>query len=219
MWFALFAALRIAIEPGAAEWRRGDSLVLAGAALCAAFPAAWSAAAGLVALGVYLAATARDRRSSRIALVLLALSGPLLWGRMVLSAFSPVLLAIDGHLVGLLAGTGAQGNLVGFVGGGHFVIGGPCSSVHNMSLALLLWTCVVALLNLQIDRRLLLAGGAAIVAMFVLNVVRLVAIAVFPAHFELLHVGAGAVAFGWIGLLVAGLIIGIGAYDALARRN
>lgn len=218
LWFGLFAALRVAAEPGASAWRRGDRILLCSAGLCALFPAAWMASVGVFLLGAYLALTAQDGRARRVALVLLALSGTLLWGKIVLLAFAPVVLAADGQVVGALVGTGAQGNLVGFVGGGQFVIGGPCSSVHNISLALLLWSCVVALLDLAIDRRLILVGVAAMAAMYVLNLARLSAIAVFPTHFEWLHLGTGAALFGWAGLLLAGLVIGAGAYDALARR-
>ena len=218
LWFGVFAALRIAVEPGASAWRRGDRMVLGITVLCALLPATWTAAVGVFLLGAYLVLSAQDGRARRIALVLLALSGTLLWGKIVLLAFAPIVLAADGQIVGAIVGTGATGNLVGFVGGGQFVIGGPCSSVHNISLALLLWSCVVALLDLTIDRRLILVGVAAMAAMYALNLARLSAIALFPTDFEWLHLGTGATLFGWAGLLLAGLIIGAGAYDALARR-
>ncbi len=217
LWFSLFAALRIAVEPGASAWRRSDRFVLGMIGLCALFSST-AAAIGVFVLGAYLALTAQDGRARRIALVLLALSGPLVWGNILLLAFAPVVLALDAQLVGLIVGTGAQGNLVGFVGGGEFVVYGGCSSVHNVSLAVLLWSSVVALLDLQISRRLLLVGAAAVLAMFALNLARLSAIAMFPANYEWLHSGSGATLFGWAGLLVTGLIIGAGAYDALARR-
>lgn len=221
VWFAVFAMVRLAVEPAqtAEPMRSGDAVALGFALLCGWFPVASLAGLAIFALGTYLTVTARATRSRRIAWILLALSGTSFWGKIVLLVFAPVLLALDGHIVGMLAGTGAQGNLVGFAGGGSFVIGGPCSSMHNISLALLLWTCVIALLDLRVDRRLVLVCGAAMAAMFALNVARLTAIALFPRAFDWLHVGTGATLFGWAGLVLAAGIVGGGAYDALARQR
>jgi len=225
VWFALFAVLRIAFEPGATEtgiaaWHRADAFVLMPILALTLFPAPWPATMAVFTGGAWLIATADDSRSRRIALVLLALSGPLLWGRVILTLFAPVLLAVDGHIVGALAGTETTGNTVGFVGNGaRFIIGGPCSSVHNISLAILLWSSIVALLDLRIDRPLINAGVVAIAGMFALNILRLTAIAYFPADFDSLHLGMGATLFSWAGLLLAGLIVGGGAYAAIDRQR
>lgn len=225
VWFALFAVLRIACDPESLEtacprWYRADPFVLMPIVALTLFPAPWPAAVAVFATGGWLIATARDGRSRRIALVLLALSGPLLWGRVILTLFAPALLALDGHIVGALAGTEATGNTVGFVGkGARFIIGGPCSSVHNISLAILLWSSIVALLDLRVDRPLIVAGVVAMAGMFALNIVRLTAIAYFPADFDSLHLGTGATLFSWAGLLLAGLIVGGGAYAAIDRQR
>jgi len=49
--------------------------------------------------------------------------------------------------------------------------------------------------------------------------VRLTAIAYFPADFDSLHLGTGATLFSWAGLLLAGLIVGGGAYAAIDRQR
>jgi len=225
IWFALFAVLRIACEPEAletraAEWRRADAFVLVSILALALFPAPWPATMAVFTAGAWLIATARDGRSRRVALVLLALTGPLLWGRVILTLFAPLLLALDGQIVGALAGTQATCNTVGFVGNGaHFIIGGPCSSVHNISLAILLWSSIVALLDLRVDRPLIVTAVVAMAGMFALNIVRLTAIAYFPADFDSLHLGTGATLFSWAGLLLAGLIVGGGAYAAIDRQR
>ena len=223
IWFALFAVLRIALEPVALEaaaWHRADMAALMSILALTLFPAPWPATLAVFAAGAWLFATADGNRSRRVALVLLALSGPLLWGRVILTLFAPVLLALDGHIVGALAGTAATGNTVGFVGNGaRFIIGGPCSSVHNISLAILLWSSIIALLDLRVDRPLIIAGVVAMAGMFALNIVRLTAIAYFPADFDSLHLGTGATLFSWAGLLLAGLIVGGGAYAAIDRQR
>ena len=182
-WFALFAALSIAREPGFDPCRAYDLPVLALAGFAALVPSSWIAALGLCALGLsYLAASGdRETRSGRIALVLIALSGPLLWGRLIMVALSPTLLTIDSQFVALLAGTEATGNTVRFAGdAGQFVVGIPCSSIHNISLAVVLWGTLVSLLKLRIDLRLTVFCIAAAVAMFLVNAVRLASIALLP---------------------------------------
>ncbi len=90
------------------------------------------------------------------------------------------------------------------------MIGGGCSSVHNMSLAILLWTTVAMLFKIRIDRGYLLIGLAMVAFMFLLNVLRLSTIGLFPDHFYFLHFGAGADMFGWAGLIGAALLAGAG---------
>jgi len=220
-WFALFAALAIAREPGFDPCRTYDLPILALASFAALVPSSWIAALGLCALGLYLAASGdRETRSGRIALVLIALSGPLLWGRLIMVALSPALLTIDSQFVALLAGTEATGNTVRFAGdAGQFVVGIPCSSIHNISLAVVLWGTTVSLLKLRVDLRLAAFCVAAAVAMFLVNAVRLASIALLPAQFDTLHIGAGATAFGWASMIAAALIVGYGAHDAAIRQS
>jgi len=221
IWFALFALLAIAREPGFDGCRPRDLPLLAAACIAALLPSAWIAAVALFATGLYLAATSDGgARDGRIAVVLLALSGPLLWGRLLMVAFAPLLLSLDSHFVALIAGTSASGNTVRFAGSaGRFVVGIPCSSIHNISLAIVLWGTLVALLKLRIDARLVGFGVAATVAMFLVNAARLASIALFPADFDLLHLGAGAGAFGWASMIAAALIVGYGAHDAALRQS
>ncbi|MCA1654012.1 MAG: hypothetical protein ABR588_01845 [Sphingomicrobium sp.] len=221
VWAAMYAVLRIALEEGSEPYRRADGLVLA-AVLAASFvPLSFAAQAGLLLCGLYLFATSRTTSSSgRAAIVLLALTGPLLWGRIILHSFEVPLLALDARLVGSAISSTVDGNTLHFAESSRrFLIGGPCSSVHNMSLAILLWTTAAALFKLRIDVRLLAFGVAMVALMFALNIARLASIGLFPADFELLHNGAGAVLFGWAGLIGAGALAGLGVSDAVRRQH
>ena len=91
--------------------------------------------------------------------------------------------------------------------------------IHNMSLAIVLWCTAVALFNLKVDWRLLLVGAAMMGVTFVLNVARLSAIGRFPDYFDFLHMGAGAVLFGWAALIGMALLAGLGVNNALARQR
>jgi hypothetical protein len=55
--------------------------------------------------------------------------------------------------------------------------------------------------------------------MFGLNILRLSIMGLFPANFEFLHTGGGAIVFGWGGLIGAAFLAGYGIIDATARQQ
>lgn len=212
-WFALYAVAAIAFEDGAAEpvrpWDTKVAMAMFGLALV---PLEKAAAAGLLLGGVFLLATGPARsRSYRIGAILLALTGPALWGMVCLKLFAPMLLGVDAQLAGWLAGLPVTGNIVGGEAGSWSIfIGSGCSSLHNISLVLLLWVTLVQLLRLRVTLGLILAGAGAVIAVATINIVRLSALATFPDHFALLHEGYGPELFGLGSLMAAGLVIGFG---------
>jgi exosortase/archaeosortase family protein len=118
----------------------------------------------------------------------------------------------------LLAGAPVQGNVVSLAGGqGNLYVALGCSSVHNMSLAVLLFVAVTQALRLRFTPLLLLAGAGAALMMATVNVMRLATLARFPEHFELFHTGWGGSLFGAVSFIAAGAIIAWGAHAALAR--
>jgi hypothetical protein len=71
----------------------------------------------------------------------------------------------------------------------------------------------------RIDRRYVMVGLAMAGLMFALNVARLSILGLFPAHFDFLHDGGGAVLFSWAGLIGAALLAGFGVIHATARQH
>jgi hypothetical protein len=221
VWFAMYAALKIGLEGGPELVSRRDLAILAAVVALSFVPTSHAGRAGLLLAGAYLFATSDPGAASRrVALVLLALTGPLLWGRLLLLIFAGPILALDAHIVGSVIGSNVDGNLVRFSGiGKSFMIGGPCSSVHNISLAIVLWTTAAALFAIRIDRRYVAAGAAMVGWMFIVNIARLAAIGLFPASFDNLHAGLGAAMFGWAGLIGAALLAGLGVIGAAERQR
>jgi hypothetical protein len=221
IWVAMFVAVKIGLEDERDAIRRRDIIVLLAVAISSLLPVSLAAPAGLLLCGVYLLATSeRGSPLRRVSVVLLALTGPLIWGRIFLHVFATPILALDANLVGWLIGSPVNGNTVDFTGAsGKFLVGTPCSSVHNISLAIVLWATAAALFSLRIDRKYVLAGLAMAGWMFALNIARLVAVGLFPAHFHFLHVGAGAELFGWAGLIGAAAIAARGVIGAVARQR
>lgn len=221
IWFAMYAALKTGFEAPAEPVQRRDIAVLASVVLLALLPVYLAAPCALLLSSIYLMATSRRDGAARgVAFVLLALTAPLIWGRILLSVVAWPFLRLDAHLVGLVIGAPVDGNIVHFANSSRrFLIAAGCSSVHNMSLALVLWTTAAVLFKVRIDGRYVAYGLAMVALMFALNIARLSAIGLFPESFDLLHVGAGAAMFSWAGLLGAGSLAAIGVAHASARQQ
>ncbi len=221
IWTAMAAAWKIGSESRRRFRGAADAVALAFVLLLSFLPLSFAAQAGLLLCGLYLLRTSPSGDPGRrAALVLLALTGPLIWGRILLNLFAKPILAFDAHIVARVIGTRVDGNVfTAATGGQTFVIGDLCSSVHNISLAIVLWTTAAMLFNIRIDRRYVATGIAMILFMFTLNIARLATIGLFPAHFTYLHFGTGAALFGWAGLIGAALLAGQGVIGATERQR
>jgi hypothetical protein len=221
IWAAMVAAGKVASESHRPFSGPADATILAMVLALSFLPLSFAAQAGLLLCGLYLFATSpRGDAGRRSALVLLALTGPLIWGRILLNMFAAPILSLDAHIVGGIIGTSVDGNVFQAAGTSqHFVIGDLCSSVHNISLAIVLWTTAAMLFDIRVDRRYVAVGAAMAAFMFALNIARLATIGLFPANFQFLHFGTGAALFGWVGLIGAALIAGLGVLSAAARQQ
>lgn len=219
VWFAIGSLFLIAQENDIpSPLRHGDKAVSALVLMLSFIPFNFAAAVGLLVNGLYLALRSpRDDIHRRMGIVMLALTGPLIWGRLLLALLGAPLLGIDARLAGWIAGTAVEGNVVALRDGGSLYVALGCSSVHNMSLALLLFVTLTQMLRLRYTGLLVATGIAAALAMAVVNVLRLAALARFPQYFDLLHAGWGGSLFGLSSFVAAGAIIAGGIRAELAR--
>lgn len=218
VWFAVYSLFAIAQEDERAEPNRMDRAICAFVLVLSFAPFNFAAAIGLLLGGAYLAVTSPGQSAPRrMAIVMLALTGPLIWGRFLLALMGPQLLGLDAWLAGLIAGEPVRGNVVGLHGGGRLYVALGCSSVHNMSLAVLLFVTLTQMLRLHYTRRMMVIGALAALAMAMVNVLRLAALARFPQYFDLLHTGWGGALFGVLSFVAAGAIIFGGIRAELAR--
>ena len=221
IWIAMFATLKLGLEADRRPLSRADLLVVVAIVFLSLLPISIAGKGALVFCAAYVFATSRPREQDRkVGLLLLALTGPLVWGRLILNLFATPILSLDARITGSLIGTVSEGNTVRFADGtGRVLIETPCSSVHNMSLAILLWVTAAVLFDLRLDRRYVAVGLAMAGFMFALNIARLAAIALFPSHYHDLHAGTAAGLFGWAGLLGVALIAAAGVTHASARQQ
>jgi len=108
IWFALIVMLLIASKADKAEALMPlDRPVLASIAFLAAVPFNFGAAIAVMLGGAYLLATSTSTSATRrIAIIMLALTGPLIWGRLLLAFFGPLLLGLDAYVAAGLERTG-----------------------------------------------------------------------------------------------------------------
>jgi len=145
----------------------------------------WIAVAGLSLYILFFTDLASARRGATI---LLAVTVPMLWSRMLLQLFASSILAADAWLVGLLLGTQRTGNLVEFAdGSGQLAIYPGCSSLANVSLAILCWVAfsqVTSHKRSKYDFLWCLAACASVVAV---NVSRMAAMGLNEGYYQSLH--------------------------------
>jgi hypothetical protein len=145
--------------------------------------------------------------SRRGAFILLAVTVPMLWSRLLFQLFANLILEMDGSLVGWILGTHRAGAVIDFAdGSGVLVILPACSSLANMSLAVLCWVTVSQMAGHKASAYDLLWCLLACMAVIAANVTRLSLMGLSQSHYVALH-GPWAEAAG--NAIILALIVGI----------
>jgi hypothetical protein len=195
-WYVIFRLLCSSDAIPAARPR--DFLVTV--ALCLAVFArtnsmVWVAATGIATyLWVF---SAGDRKLRAAGAVLAALSAQELWGHLFFDLVAIHLLRAETAVVGTLLeaarpGTVWQDNIITGPNGYGVVILGPCSSFHNLSLAILCWVTVSSWRNQDWQPRDFAIGAAIGGTMILFNITRICLMAWNIDLYHYWHDGTGA---------------------------
>lgn len=213
IWIAAAYGLHLAGRgAGVQPVSRADMAVGAVAVLLAVLPLNYTSWIGLILAAGWLAfMAAPGSEARRGARILLALTVPLFWARLTFSFAGDLVLHMDALVTGRILGTPSHGNVVQFAdGSGYFQIYPACSSLVNMSLALLAWWTVVNVAGSIASRRVLAVAALLALTVFLINIVRLVALGTYPQHFELIHGDVGSTVVSWVTLAIVALICWLG---------
>ena len=143
----------------------------------------------------------------RGAVILLAITVPMLWSQMLFRYFANPILDIDASLVGWLLGTRNTGNVVPFADqSGSLVIAPYCSSLANVSLAFLAWVTISQWLPRRSSLKDLYWCFLAAASVIAVNVTRLGLMGLSQTHYETIHSQWGNSITNW---LIFGLTVGI----------
>ena len=208
VWVACFIAVSLLLRQPPEPMTRNDLILGVAVFVAVLVPSARASWIALTGLGIYgLRCFEAGAPARRAAFVILAVTVPMFWSRLVFAMLSDWILRADAILVSLIVGTERVGNTVGFADNSGFLFILPaCSSLADVSLAVLGW----ALFTQALTRRPTLKDVwwclAACSAVIVINVMRIALIGLHPEHFELIH---GAVGAGVAGFLALVAIVGI----------
>jgi exosortase/archaeosortase family protein len=165
---------------------------------------------------LFTQATESERRG---AVILLAATVPMLWSRLLFDLFANFILGLDASLVAWMLGTHRSGNLVEFADhSGTLAIFPSCSSLANVSLALLCWVTINESLRYKRRAQDILWCLLACTSVVAVNVIRISFMGLSPAHYHMLHKPLADVASNIVTLvlIVAISVLGV-RRDALSR--
>ena len=222
LWVALAAGLAVLAEGRDREQLRPGDLgvaLVAGAAALLPSPTASSLALSLVAIWA-IASSGPGSTVRRAGIIFLAMSGALLWGRLLLAMFSRPLLSLDAIFVSTLLGAESRGNSIwiGDMWSGVVVAPG-CSSMQGMSLALVFWATVNQFFKVPFGWKGAITCAAALAATVAVNVLRIGAMLVWPEHMPTIHHGWGYELSMWTTLVLVAIVCLLGARrEVFVRR-
>lgn len=162
----------------------------------------------LTVAGLAVLASRPGPAAARSAWLWLALSGHGLWGLVTLKLAAPVLMPVETAVVGLAArilgaAASVDGTLIRGPQGWYIYVLEGCSSLHGLSLDLLVWASALALAGARVTCRaagfLAVAAAATVLA----NTLRILVMSRSPQDYRIWHYGWGATLFGAILALLA----------------
>jgi exosortase/archaeosortase family protein len=204
VWIALFMAIRFAILDEAVQKRQFD-LVLLTLVIIACFlplgPATWAV---LSIVSLYAVVSSRPMTyGARAGWIFLAVSFCMFWSKRLFNFFADFFLSFDAMLVSQITRTVRTGNLVAMPdGNGYLAIAVPCSSMANVSLAVLCWVLFTQITNLKWRLKNVFWCLLACLSVVAINVIRISLIGFFPRQYDLLHGPVGATFVSWVIIIV-----------------
>jgi exosortase/archaeosortase family protein len=149
-------------------------------------PLSWVAVTGLALYILVFAKGGSARR--RGAVILLALTIPMLWAALVMQLFSGPILGVDAFLAASLLGTERTGNVLAFGdGSGLLEVTPACSSFDNLMLGFLCFVTITQWADHRYRAIDLLWALLACLSVIAVNVIRIALTGLSPSNYAALH--------------------------------
>lgn len=220
LWVALGGGLKILAEDETdAPPSRADLLIAIPVLLAALLPAATASSVALTAAALWaILASPAETAARRAGIVFLAMTGALLWGRLLLAMFSGPLLSLDALFVAGLVGADHSANMLWSADGATRLVVAPgCSSLQGLSLALVFWATINQYFRVRFDRTAIAHCLAALAVTLFVNVLRIGAMLRWPGHLDAIHHGWGMHVAMWTTLVLVVAICVHGARREIFR--
>ncbi len=219
VWCAIVIAISAMLRAPAQPIRWLDLAIAAAAVVCFLAPPIKASWIGLTGLATYILFTSPSHGSMRKAgWIVLAITVPMFWVGISFTVLHPIL-SLEAMIASWLVDTPRAGNVMHFSDGwGYLLVEPGCSSLKNVSLAVLCWMLFVQSFGRQDPLRnigwCLLACASAVA----INILRLSVLALQGQRFDELHEPTGIIA-GWITLAAVVGICWLGTrHDRIVDR-
>jgi hypothetical protein len=217
VWIALIVGIAFVLRPPRRAATSADQFVAAATAsafLIPISPLSWAAVSGLA---IYTALTSPEGSFARRGgWILFAMTVPMLWSRMAFQLLSDSILAFDATLVGWIVNTERVGNAIASADGSGYVWVAPgCSSITNVSLAILCWVLFTQVFYRQrsVGKNWWCVLACSVVV--AINVSRLSLIVIDEEY----HGFIGETVANWVTLVAIMGICAVGVRDAIPARH
>jgi hypothetical protein len=220
VWGACFVGVSLMLDDRAGEIQKTDLVLSAFLLPLIALPVGAASWLAVTILSLYVLIFGQPGDSVRRgAIVLLAVTVPMLWSRLLFNLFARFILEIDAIFVGWILGTHRTGNLVEFADhSGSLAIFPSCSSLANVSLALLCWVTVSQFAQHQWRPRDIFWCLLACLSVFAVNVLRISLMGINGSFYLMLHTPIAEVL---LNVVMFGLVLSISLagvrHDAVIR--
>jgi hypothetical protein len=217
---ACFVGVSLVFVDRGGEVQKTDLILSAPFLLLIALPIGAASWLAVTILSLYILILGQPGDSLRRgAIVLLAVTVPMLWSRLVFNLFARFILEIDATLVGWVLGTHRTGNVVEFADhSGSLAIFPGCSSLANVSLALLCWVTVSQFVRHKWRPQDIFWCLLACFSVVAVNVLRISLMGVSGSFYLMLHSPTAEVLLSTVmlGLVLSISLAGI-RHDAIFR--
>lgn len=189
VWIACFGGVRLILRERTGIVRSLDLILGLALLLLITLPIGPLSWLAITILCLYvLLFTDPSSSRQRGTLILLATTVPMLWSRLLFRYFANFILEIDASLIGFLLSTGHTGNIVRFADqSGTLVISPYCSSLANVSLALVTWVTISQWLSHRWSLKDLFWCFLAAVSVIAINVIRISLMGLSEMHYQMIH--------------------------------
>jgi hypothetical protein len=208
VWVACFVGVSLVLTDCTGKVQKTDLVLSATLLPLIALPIGAASWLAVTILSLYILILGRPADSLRRgAIVLLAVTMPMFWSRLIFNLFAKYILEIDAIFVRWVLGTERIGNLVEFADhSGSLAIFPSCSSLANVSLALLCWVTVSQFARHKWRSQDILWCLLACLSAFAANVLRMSLMGVNGSFYLMLHSPAVEVL---VSIVMLGLIVSI----------
>ena len=188
VWASCLSGLALILKDQSGDATKADFWVGAAFLAMVVLPVGELSWVALAGLSIYILRTSHRVPTRQGAFILLATTVPMLWSVLLFKLFANSILAVDASLVSWLLGTARVGNVVRFAdGSGDLVILHQCSSLANVSQAMLCWITISRLINHKKSPYDMLWCAAACASVVAVNVVRMTLMGLSEPMYDVAH--------------------------------